>query len=232
MSTVVQPRQWAVAASVERRIRLTGVDWDTFRKLASSARGARFAFDRGVLEIMSPGPLHESHKGLMGDFVRITSRAMGVPRMPMGSTTWTREEADRGIEADECFYFALEKIDAASAALALKSNDPADYPPPDMAVEVDLSQPQVDRAAIYATIGVAEIWRFDSESVVIEHLQEDGSYAESPESRFLPIRAEDIRRWLLEEDSSDRAAWEDRLATWARSRRLGAEQAPQPADTG
>jgi len=216
MSTVAEPSQWALAASVERRIRLTGVDWETFRKLASTTRGARFAFDRGALEIMSPGPLHESHKGLLGDFVRITARALGIPWMPQGSTTWGCEEAERGIEADECFYFAPEKIEAANAAIARKSNESSDYPPPDLAVEVDLSRPQVDRPAIYATIRVAEIWRFDSESLLIEQLREDGRYVASPVSRFLPVRAEDIQRWLLDEDSSDRGDWEERLAVWAR----------------
>ena len=89
MSTVADPIQ----QPVEPRIRLTGVDWHTFWKLASSSRGARFAFDRGVLEIMSPGPYHESRKGLTGDFVRIVSLGLAIPRLPMGSTTWGNQEA-------------------------------------------------------------------------------------------------------------------------------------------
>jgi Uma2 family endonuclease len=217
MSTVAEPSQWTVAASVERRIRLTGVDWATFRKLASGTRGARFAFDRGVLEIMSPGPLHESHKGLLGRLIRRLARELNVRLIELGSTTWGREDADRAIEADECFYFTPDKIAVANAALARKSNDPADYPPPDLAVGVDLSRPEVDRPAIYATIGVPEVWRFDGESLSIEQLREDGTYTSSPSSRFLPIRAKDVQRWLVDEDSSDRSAWEERLATWARA---------------
>jgi Uma2 family endonuclease len=216
MSTVVEPARWTAAAAVERRIRLSGVDWETFQKLAMTTRGGRFAFDRGVLEIMSPGPLHESYKGVLGDFVRSVVRNLGVPWLPMGSTTWGREEADRGIEADECFYLTPEKIDAANDALARKSNDPAEYPPPDLAVEVDLSRPEVDRAAIYATLGVIEVWRFDGESLVVEQLQEDGTYTPAEASRFLPIRAEDIRRWLVDEDTRNRSAWEGLLAEWAR----------------
>jgi Uma2 family endonuclease len=148
MSTVAEPIQ----QPAEPRIRLTGVDWDTFWKLASNSRGARFAFDRGVLEIMSPGPFHESRKGLTGDFVRIVSLALGIPRLPMGSTTWGKEEAERGIEADECFYFMPEKIKVANEAIARMSNEQSDYPPPDVAVEVDLRHPVLDRPAIYATI--------------------------------------------------------------------------------
>jgi hypothetical protein len=34
------------------------------------------------------------------------------------------------------------------AALARKSKEPADYPNPDLAIEVDVSGPKVDRPAI------------------------------------------------------------------------------------
>jgi hypothetical protein len=69
--------------------------------------------------------------------------------------------------------------------------------------------------AIYAALRVAEVWRFDGESVVIEHLQADGSYAPAEMSRFLPLSASDILRWLVTEDSSDELDWERRLDEWA-----------------
>jgi Uma2 family endonuclease len=219
MSTVAEPGQ----QSAEPRIRLTGVDWDTFWALASNSRGARFAFDRGVLEIMSPGPFHESRKGLTADFVRIASLGLRIPRLPMGSTTWGNEEAARGIEADECFYFAPEKITAANEAIARMSNDQSDYPPPDMAVEVDLRHPLIDRPSIFATIGVTELWRFAGKTLLIEQLQDDGTYAESAASRFLPISAKEAQRWLIDEDSSDRSAWEERVAEWARGLARGGQ---------
>ena len=52
--------------------------------------------------------------------------------------------------------------------------------------------------------------------LVIEHLQADGSYASVESSRFLPIRAEGVRRWLVVEDSTRRLAWERRLGEWVR----------------
>jgi Uma2 family endonuclease len=208
--TIAEPRP------VEQRIRLSGVEWATFERLAATARGGRFAFDRGVLEIMSPGPLHESRGRLLGQFVRIVTRTLRIPRMSLGSTTWKRPEADRGIEADECFYFTPEKIAAANAACDRESNDSADYPAPDLAVEVDISAPQVDRPAVYATIRVAELWRFVDGKVRIEQLGEDGTYTRSRSSRFLPVRDSDIQRWLVDEDKRDEPAWEERLTAWAR----------------
>ena len=74
----------------------------------------------------------------------------------------------------------------------------------------------LDRPSIYAIIRVAELWRYDGKKLVIEQLQEDGTYAPSDTSQFLSISARDAERWLIDEDSSDRSAWEERLAEWAR----------------
>jgi hypothetical protein len=53
-------------------------------------------------------------------------------------------------------------------------------------------------------------------TVVIEHLQADGTYAPAESSRFLPVSAADTRRWLVDEDSSRSLPWERRLIDWAR----------------
>ena len=54
----------------------------------------------------------------------------------------------------------------------------ADYPNPDLAIEVDVSPSKIDRPGIYAALRVAELWRFDGdhEQVIIERLGADGSY--------------------------------------------------------
>ena len=94
----------------------------------------------------------------------------------------------------------------------------ADYPNPDLAIEVDISSPEIDRPGIYAALKVAEVWRFDGdlEQVIIERL-DDGTYRPVETSQFLPIRAEEIRRWVVEEDSSDESSWARRLRAWARA---------------
>ncbi len=33
---------------------------------------------------------------------------------------------------------------------------------------------------------------------------------------FLPIRAEEIRRWVVEEDSRDESVWARRMRAWVR----------------
>ena len=53
----------------------------------------------------------------------------------------------------ECYYFLPEKLAADALALAQGSDDVADYPNPDLAIEVDISPPQIDRAGIYGHSG-------------------------------------------------------------------------------
>ena len=53
--------------------------------------------------------------------------------------------------------------------------------------------------------------------MVIEQLGPDGLYVAAESSRFLPIKAGEITRWLVEEDATDKLAWERRLRAWIRS---------------
>ena len=130
--------------------------------------------------------------------VRAVTTGLDLDCMGCGQTTWKTEI--RGLEADLSYYFDPEKIRVAREAMARMSMDPADYPRPDLAIEIDMSPPQVDRPSIYRDLGVAEVWRLvRGQELIIEQLQADGSYATVEASRFLHIRPEDIVfRWLNE----------------------------------
>jgi Uma2 family endonuclease len=203
----------------DQRIVIRGVGWPVYDGLSEAigeGQHVRLAYDGEDLEIMTTGYPHERYKELLGRVVATVSRAKGIPRKTAGETTWKRPEIKRGFQADECYYFRADKFAAVEAAFARKSMATADYPSPDLAIEIDLSGPEVDRPGIYAKLRVAEVWRFDGKSLVIEQLQDDGSYAPAESSRFLPVRAQDILRWLIEEDSSDELTWERRLDAWAK----------------
>ena len=121
-------------------------------------------------------------------------------------------------------FFESDKLTAVAKAKARKSMNIADYPNPDLCIEVDITPPRIDRAGIYAALRVPEVWRFDGETeqVIIERLADDGTYPAVDESGFLPIRADEVRRWVVDEDSDDEAAWAERLRAW-----VAAELAPR-----
>jgi hypothetical protein len=137
---------------------------------------------------------------------------LAVPSAPVRSDPNRGDQriVIRGV-GRQIYHLEAEKPRVARDAFARKSKDPADYPSPDLAIEINLSPPGVDRQAIYAAHRVVEVWRFDGAMVVIEHLQADGTYAPAESSRFLPVSAADIRRELVDEDSSRSVPWERRL---------------------
>jgi Uma2 family endonuclease len=201
-----------------------GVDWDFYERLSDvvgERPGVRLTYDGKDLEIMVTGPLHDDSAELAGDLVKTIAEELDIPWRAMLRTTWKRKAVARGLEADQCFYFHLEKLAAAAAARKRKSNDVADYPDPDLAIEVDISRPEVDRPAIYAALRVPEVWCFNDEGLTIWRLNNHESYDAVEESQFLPIRKEEIVRWVLEEDTSDVTAWKRRLREWARAELAG-----------
>jgi len=213
------PTGTPVPGQGDQRIVIWGVGRHVYKCLSEAigeGQHVRLAYDGEDLEIVTTGHVHEHYKELLSNIVTAVTLALDIDRCRFGEATWDTAQTDRGLQADLSYYFDSEKLRVGRDALARKLKEPADYPKPDLAIEVDLSRSQVDRPSIYAALGVVEVWRFDGKNLVIEHLQADGSYVPVEASRFLPIRAEDVRRWLIDEDSTHELAWERSLNEWAR----------------
>jgi Uma2 family endonuclease len=201
----------------DKRVVIIDVTWEDYEGLVEQmgeSRNCRVAFDGKDIEMMTLGPVHERQKSLLDWFIMIVAGELKIERQPMGSTTWKRKKLKRAIESDVCYYFDPAKLTAAAAAA--HSDDVDLYPNPDLAAEVDISPPKIDRPGIYAALQVPEFWRVRNRAVSIEQLGPDGTYAPVPHSGFLPVRAEDVTRWVFSEDSSSLVAWEGRLRQWVR----------------
>ncbi len=213
---------YRLTAVPDDRVLFHNVDWSFYERLVDSipeSSNIHVDYDGKDLEVMAKGRKHERSNRLLGRFVDIVTEELQIPCRGLRETTWKRPEISRGLEADECYYFLPEKIGADNAALKRGSDDIADYPNPDLAIEVDISPPRVDRPGIYAALGVAEVWRFENGEAVIEHLTPEGTYLAVESSQFLPVRAEEVKRWVVDEDSSDESAWARRLREYIRGKR-------------
>jgi Uma2 family endonuclease len=202
----------------DTRIVIAGVTWQAYENLMDSLgeRGNyRVAFDGKDIEMMTLGPFHERQKSRLELFITFVAGELRIRSQPMGSTTWRRKGLERAIESDLCYYFDPAKL--AAVAAAADSDDIGDYPNPDLAVEVDVSPPKIDRSGIYVALGVLEFWRARKRSVSIEQLGSGGHYVPTLRSRFLPVASEDVTRWVFNEDSSDLVVWQERLREWVRN---------------
>ena len=212
-----RPRRMLDGFPPDTRVVIGEVTWDDFERFVDSideGEICRVAFDGKDIEMMTLGPWYESEKSLLESFVAIVASEFRIRRQPLGSTTWKRKKLKRAIESDVCYYFDPAKL--AAAATAAQSDDVDLYPNPDLAAEVDISAPRIDRPGIYAALQVPEFWRVRNQAVSTEQLGPDGTYSPAPRSRFLPVRAEDVTRWVFNEDSSSLVAWEERLRQWVR----------------
>jgi Uma2 family endonuclease len=166
---------------------LLGVNWQTYEKMleAIGDRPVRVTYDRGNLELMSPTPTHEIYKRWFNVLFVMLAEELPLRVKACGSTTFRRQDLDRGLEPDECFYLTSVERVREWAALDLSQD-----PPPDLAIEVDITRSCLDRMGVYAGLGVPELWRFDGESLQPYRLREDRTYescAQSPALPFLPL---------------------------------------------
>jgi Uma2 family endonuclease len=162
-------------------IQLTGISWQTYETLLTELgdRHLRLTYNRGQLEIMTPSPEHELSKKVLGRFVETLAEETNLPIYPLGSTTFKRPQLS-GVEPDECFY-----ICHIEAVRGKKRLDLTEDPAPDLVLEIDITNSSPHRLQVYQDLGVAEIWVYNGESLVIQQLQ-NGSYVTSASSQFFP----------------------------------------------
>ena len=113
--------------------------------------------------------------------------------------------------------FRPAKVAVCRTAHASGSNDSAAFPIPDLAIEIDISPPKIDRPGIYSKLRAPEVWRFSNDNVSIEQLDAAGNYVAADASRFLYVRADEVAQWLREGNSSERPTWKRGIRDWARA---------------
>jgi Uma2 family endonuclease len=166
-----------------QRVILSGVTWQTYKQLLTELgdrRTSRLTYAQGILEVIMPSDRHETHKKLIERMIETLTEELNLPAKSFGSTTLNREDLEKGAEPDSCYY--IQNVSHIRGRTINLATDP----PPDLVVEVDISNPSSQRIEIYKQLGVPEIWRYSNSTVQIYHLQES-EYRSSDFSRTFPI---------------------------------------------
>lgn len=173
----------AVVTPIGQCVIVQGVSWDTYACLLadfSDSSGTRMAYDRGTLEIMAPSFKQEQAMDFLADIVKAVAEAQGLEFVPAGSTTFKREDVERGFEPDASFYLQHAANMRGRATLDLAVD-----PPPDVIIEIDLTHPSLDKLPIDAALGVPEVWRYDGQQMHL-YRRADVAYTEVSASEVLP----------------------------------------------
>ena len=157
--------------------------WQQYVQLRDSDeyRNTRMTFDRGSLELMSPTSFHERPRVLLSQCLIAWAFESPQKILCWGSTTFRREDLERGLEPDNCYY-----TQNYATILNHEEIDLLVDPPPDLALEVDITSSSIDRMAIYAAMGVPEIWRWHDDTLQIYRLDASGVYSPAETSGALP----------------------------------------------
>lgn len=165
-------------------ITIPNLSWQDFEQILidlGEKRRSRVTYFQGTLEIMSPLALHERPHRIIADILKTILDIQGRNWEDFGSTTLKRPEI-AGIEPDTCFY--IQNADRMKGCTNL---DLKQYPPPDLAIEADVTSKTTLDA--YEAMGVPELWIYRNQQLKI-YLLSDRGYTEtsiSPTFPDLPI---------------------------------------------
>ena len=194
----------------EKRVTFYHLSWLSYQQILQAIgenNCAHLFYDRGTLEITMPLEEHEFYRELIGLFIRILVVELGLKIKSMGSTTLAREDLERGAEPDNAYY-----IQNQAKVLGKRINLTED-PPPDLVVEVDITHTDINKLALYARLGVPELWRFNGQIWRIYRL-EKGVYQEGEFSPTFPLVPKTKLYEFLATAKEDEVRAEKNLRSW------------------
>ena len=205
----------ATAVASDQRVVFHDVPWETYLGLLNARREGvvRLTYHRGVLEIMTLSQLHERLSRLLHNFVKVLSQEYGLEVASVGSTTMRGEQPRRGAEADESYYIRHEAI-----VREREEYDPAIDPPPDLAVEIDLSSGSSRRMLVYAELGIPELWQYDGERLTFQSLGDEGHYHAIDRSITFPgLSSAELAGFVRRRGTLGENALEEEFRRWIRT---------------
>jgi Uncharacterized protein conserved in cyanobacteria len=196
----------------EQRVVFRDITWQDYQqllKIFGDKRAATLIFDRGTLEITMPLEEHEFSARLIERLIRILVVELGLKIKTMGSTTLDRSDLNRGAEPDNAYYIQNQPL------VAGRTVDLATDPPPDLVVEIDITHTDINKPALYASMGVPEFWRYDGREWRIYQL-ENSEYLEVSVSPTFPILPKSKLYEFLAAAQIDEVAAEVNFRNWVR----------------
>ncbi len=172
----------------EQRILLYGISWDTFERLLSDMGDRRktlFHYINETLEIMSPLSLHEGSSRFFDRLLTIFVDELDLDMRCVGSLLMKIPELKIGAEPDSCYYIKNELAIRAKQNILMGRD-----PPPDLVLEVDITNPSHRRLPIYALLSVPEVWIYDGDRLeffALENQQQNGEYVSIETSLSFPL---------------------------------------------
>ncbi|NJM56385.1 MAG: Uma2 family endonuclease [Synechococcales cyanobacterium RU_4_20] len=176
-SVVVSPDKLQVPPGAVLRLPATWQQYQQLMRQRGDGSVPRMKYCDGAVLLMSPLPVHGRDSSLLADIVKTLLDHTG--REYDSFTPVTMDLPDEsGVEPDYCFY-----IDNWPAVSGKARIDWQQDPPPDLAIEVDVTS--YSNVADYVPYRIPEIWLWKKQRLQIYGFQGD-AYAVQARSRWFP----------------------------------------------
>jgi len=161
----------------------TEATWEEYEELleATQDRHLRITYDRGQLEIVPPSFKHEGGKCVIGTLLDTLMIERRILFKPAGELLMHRKALLQGLEPDLSYWIANRQ-----AMVDKEEWLPERDPPPDLAIEIDVSRSSINRMDIYARLGVPEVWRFRRGKFTVNVLLATRAYETDERSPLFP----------------------------------------------
>jgi Uma2 family endonuclease len=202
--------------SLDHAVTLRDLKWSDFETMVAikGDRGRpRLIYSQGSLTLVSPSQAHEEGIDRIDTLIKEVCVGLRIPYHAIRQTLLRRQDLDRGIEGDGTYYIANE------GAIRNCRIDLNASPPPDLAVETEISHPAAHALLVWQHLGVPEVWVYNGieRTFSIRILDDRGRDVESPVSRAFPfLKAEEILAWIVEKKDESQTDWQIRLRDWVR----------------
>lgn len=198
------------------RLLLTNISWEQYEQLVDifAEQHVNLTYDDGLMEMRMPLPEHERAAEIINYLIAFLAHYLDIKIDSLGSTTFRSSKSHQGLEPDKCYY--LTHLDLIRSKKRL---DLANDPPPDLAIEVEVTASLIPRIAIYADLGIPELWRYDGKSLTIEMLQSHGKYSIAKRSKAFPsLTAAKLMEWIKLGETEGHSPMLHAIEAWCKTK--------------
>ena len=217
-ATLTAPILAAPPADPEQRLDLFGIDWDQYVAITDAMGvqpGVKCVYLNGSLTLLTTSLGHEGFAPYFNQIIVAIVGGCDIACVPAGGTTFRIKAQGAGVQGDQVYYLGVD----ADRMRGVREVDLESQPPPNLAIEVEVTHPADEVMAIYGRLGVPEVWRFDARAGPLHFWArlDDGTYAEVMRSVSLPFVApSDVLGQLRQVEQYGFSRWGVRLHAWVR----------------
>lgn len=168
----------------------TMTDYEQLLERLSDRSIPRLRFRDNHILLMSPLPEHGNKIDVISDLIKALLRHQGKDWQSFHPIT-LRYGPEPGFEPDACFY-----IKNYQAILGKRKLDMSIDPPPDLAIEIEVTS--FTRIEDYISLAIPEVWIYKAKKLQIYHFSKN-SYIETDTSLIFPDFAikEIVARYVI-----------------------------------